>query len=84
MTRNASTGQFVLGRKSAEKISAVEGIVRSARTGRLLAESDVRGEAGEARRARIRAEFARKEWPMLSITTRSVIPAAPSYEILQA
>ena len=60
MTRNAKTGQFVLGRQTAEKISAVEGIVRSARTGRLIAESDARNETGDARRARIRAEFGKK------------------------
>jgi hypothetical protein len=61
MTRNTRTGQFVLGRSTAEKISAVEGIVRSARTGRLISESDTRNENGEARRARIRAEFGGKK-----------------------
>ena len=60
MTRNAATGRFTLGRKAAEKISAVEGIVRSPRTGNLLATSDQLGETGDARRARIRAEFAQK------------------------
>ena len=57
MTRNPRTGRFVLGREAAEKISAVEGIVRSARTGRVLDSADKHGETGEARRARIRAEF---------------------------
>jgi hypothetical protein len=60
ITRNTQTGRFVLGRKTAEKISAVEGIVHSPRTSRLLATSDRLGEDGEARRARIRAEFAKK------------------------
>ena len=61
MMRNAATGQFVLGRPTAEKISAVEGIVRSARTNRLIAESDARNETGDARRARIKAEFSHKK-----------------------
>jgi hypothetical protein len=56
-SRAAKTGQFVLGRRAAEKISAVEGIVRSDRTGRLLASSDARNETGDARRDRIRTEF---------------------------
>jgi hypothetical protein len=60
LPRKPAIGQFVLGRASAEKISAVEGIVRSSRTGRLLAISDARNEDGDARRARIRAEFAKK------------------------
>jgi len=58
--RNQRVGQFVLGRKSAEKISAVEGLVRTERSERLLTMSDTHNETGEARRARIKAEFARK------------------------
>ncbi|QDZ10872.1 hypothetical protein [Devosia ginsengisoli] len=55
--QHGQTSQFVLGRKAAEKISAVEGIVRSPRTGQLIHAADERGETGDARRARIRAEF---------------------------
>jgi len=43
------------------RINAVEGINASARSKKLLAESDARGENGQARRDRIRAEFARKQ-----------------------
>ena len=57
ITRQAQTGRFILGREAAEKISAVEGIVRSAKTGRLIDMADERGETGDARRRRIRAEF---------------------------
>jgi len=56
IARGAQTGQFVLGRKAAEKISAVEGIVRTPRTGQLIRAADEHGETGDARRARIRAE----------------------------
>lgn len=57
LTHRPNSGQFILGRRTAEKISAVEGIVASPRTGKLLAASDAHNENGEARRARIRAEF---------------------------
>jgi hypothetical protein len=60
MTRKPQTGQFVLGRKTAEKISAVEGISGSSRTTKLLAASDDRNESGDMRRARIRAGFSKK------------------------
>ena len=59
ITRESHTGRFIIGRRSAEKFSAVEGIVRSSRTGQLIEQSDAKGERGEARRARIRAEFAK-------------------------
>jgi hypothetical protein len=59
ITRESHNGRFVIGRRSAEKFSAVEGIVRSARTGKLIEQSDASNESGDARRARIRAEFAR-------------------------
>lgn len=57
ITRHNQAGRFILGRAAAEKISAVEGIVRSARTGRLISAADARRETGDARRARIKAEF---------------------------
>lgn len=59
ITRESHSGRFVIGRRSAEKFSAVEGIVRSSRTARLIEQSDAKNEHGEARRARIRAEFAK-------------------------
>lgn len=57
---NQRTRPFILGRQSAEKISAVEGLVRTERSDRLLTLSDARSETGDVRRARIRAEFAKK------------------------
>lgn len=60
MTRKPDSGQFILGRRTAEKISAVEGIVGSSRTAKVMAASDAGNESGDARRARIRAEFSKK------------------------
>ena len=60
ISRDARTGKFVVGRASGEKISAVEGLTRNVRTGRLLAESDKHGETTEQLRARVRAEFTSK------------------------
>jgi len=51
--------QFTLGSEAAERISAVEGVVRSERTDRLQAESAREGETGDMRRARILAEFSK-------------------------
>jgi hypothetical protein len=59
ITRESHSGRFVIGRRSAEKFSAVEGIVRSTRTSKLIEQSDASNETGDARRARIRAEFAK-------------------------
>lgn len=61
ITRESHSGRFVIGRRSAERFSAVEGIVRNGRTGQLIEQSDAKGEHGEARRARIRAEFAKEK-----------------------
>jgi hypothetical protein len=60
-TRESPSGRFIIGRRSAEKFSAVEGNVHTARTKRIQAESEAAGENGDALRARIRAEFARKK-----------------------
>jgi len=54
------TGRFIIGRRTAEKISAVEGLHRTGRTQHLIELSDRNGDSGEQRRARIRAEFAKK------------------------
>ena len=59
ITRESHSGRLVIGRRSAEKFSAVEGIVRSTRTSKLIEQSDASNENGDARRARIRAEFAK-------------------------
>ncbi len=59
-TKPASSGPFVVGRKSAEAISAVEGLTRSPRLDLLIRESDRLKETPEQLRARIRAEFTRK------------------------
>jgi cell filamentation protein len=61
ITQQTRTGAFVIGRASAEKFSAVEGQFRSARTSRLIAESDAKGESGDAKRARILREFSAKK-----------------------
>jgi hypothetical protein len=60
VSRDAIAGRFILGRSTAEKISAVEGLRRTSRTGRLIEVSDKNGESGDQRRARIRSEFAKK------------------------
>jgi hypothetical protein len=60
LPRDAITERFVIGRKAAEKISAVEGLTRSSRIRHLIELSDRHGESGDQRRARIRAEFAKK------------------------
>ena len=59
-TRDSKTGRFILGRASGEKFSAVEGITRNARTGRLLAESDRLKETPTQLRERVRSEFGHK------------------------
>jgi hypothetical protein len=60
ISKNALDGRFVVGRRSAEKFNAVEGLHHTAKTGRLASEADRRQLSGEARRAQIRAEFAKK------------------------
>jgi hypothetical protein len=55
--RNAQSGEFIVGRRTTEKISAVEGLGRSERTGRLIALSDSLGESPAQLRERIRIEF---------------------------
>lgn len=57
---SAVTETVVIGRKSAETFSAIEGQFHTARTSRLLAQSDADNETGEQRRARIRAAFSGK------------------------
>lgn len=57
MSKATSTGRFTIGRASGEKFSAVEGITRSARTRRLLAESDRLKETPSQLRERVRSEF---------------------------
>jgi hypothetical protein len=59
--RSGKTGRFIVGRATTEKISAVEGLRRSDRTGRLLSASDSLGETPAQLRARIRAEFSPKK-----------------------
>lgn len=61
ITRESHSGRFVIGRRSAEKFSAVEGQFHTQRTKRILADADAAGESGDALRARIRAEFVRKK-----------------------
>jgi len=61
ITRESHSGRFVIGRRSAEKFSAVEGQFHTQRTSRIQADSEAAGENGDALRARIRAEFARKK-----------------------
>lgn len=58
ITRESHSGRFIIGRRSAEKFSAVEGQFHTQRTRQIQADSDNAGESGEALRARIRAEFA--------------------------
>jgi hypothetical protein len=58
--RDGKTGRFVVGRESGEKFSAVEGVTRNERTGRLLAESDRLKETPGQLRERVRNEFSRK------------------------
>lgn len=60
ISRDAQNGRFTLGRGSAEKFSAVEGLRHTEKTGRLVTEAEKNRLTGEARRARIRAEFAKK------------------------
>jgi hypothetical protein len=61
ITRESHSGRFVIGRRSAEKFSAVEGQFHTQRTLRIQADSEAAGESGDALRARIRAEFTRKK-----------------------
>ncbi|MEO8883347.1 MAG: hypothetical protein ABI377_08075 [Devosia sp.] len=61
ISRDVSNGKFIVGRGTAEKFSAVEGQYRSARTDRLIVQSDTLKEGGESRRRRIREEFATKK-----------------------
>jgi len=56
-SKSIKTSRPVIGRYAAQKINAVEGIRPNERTQRLLAESEQRGESGEALRKRIRDEF---------------------------
>lgn len=58
--RNLGTAA-VVGRATAEKFSAVEGIRRSERTGRILAASDALRETPEQLRQRVRLEFQAKK-----------------------
>ena len=58
--RSATTGQFVLNRSLAEKISAVEGMTLSARMATILDEASRQGLKGDALRARIKAETHKK------------------------
>lgn len=64
MSKSASqdirNGRFVIGRRSGEAFSAIEGQVLNSRTGRIIRESEDREETPEQLRARIRAEFSRK------------------------
>lgn len=60
-TRESHTGRFVIGRRSAEVFSAVEGQFHTERTLRIQAQSEAAGESGEALRARILAEFSKKK-----------------------
>jgi hypothetical protein len=64
MSKKVSTDtlnrEFVVGRKSGMAFNAVEGLRESPRVARLRRESDLAGETGEARRARIRRAFADK------------------------
>lgn len=59
--RDTLSGKFVLGRRSAEKISAVEGQHHTSRTGSMFKDADARGELGDALRSRIRSEFGKKK-----------------------
>lgn len=61
ITRESHNGRVVIGRRSAEKFSAVEGQFHTPRTRRIQADADAAGESGDALRARIRAEFIRKK-----------------------
>jgi hypothetical protein len=60
LNRNASTGQFIVGRHAALKFNAVEGLHLTDRTRQILSEADIKNSSGDARRAQIRAEFAIK------------------------
>ena len=55
--RDNGIGRFVIGRRSAEKFSEVEGIRRSERTGKILANSEARKETPSQLRARVQGEF---------------------------
>ncbi len=60
VVRSPKTGQFVLKRSRAERISAVEGMTLSARMATILDDGTRRGLSSDALRARIKAQVRKK------------------------